>query len=49
MTRADRYKKHIPGHRWNVQFEVQDRVSSAVFNRNVRILCTYLELADGEE
>ena len=49
LTRADRYKKHIPGHRWNGQFEVQDRISSAVFNRNVRILCTYLELAGGDE
>ncbi len=46
LTRRDRYKKSIPGKRWNGEYEEQDRISSAVFNRNVRVLCEYLELVD---
>ncbi len=46
LTRKDRYKKSIPGKRWNGEYEEQDRISSAVFSRNVRVLCEYLELVD---
>jgi len=44
LSRGDRYKKMVPGKRWNGEYEEQDRISSAVFNRNVRVLCEYLEL-----
>jgi hypothetical protein len=44
LSRGDRYKKHTPGQRWNGEYEEQDRISSAVFNRNARLLCEYLEL-----
>ena len=33
------------GVRWNGEYTVLDRISSAVFNRNVAVLCDYLELS----
>jgi len=44
ISKKDRYKKRIPGQRWNGEYEVQDRISSAVFNRNVSMLCEYIEM-----
>ena len=45
ITPNDRFKKTMPkGVRWNGQYRVMDRISSAVFNRNVSTLCEYLEL-----
>ncbi len=44
ITKNDRYKKPIVGQRWNGEFEVQDRISSAVFNRNIDMLCRFIEL-----
>jgi hypothetical protein len=47
ITRGDRFKQTMPpGVRWNGEYEVMDRISSAVFNRNVAILCEYIELSD---
>jgi hypothetical protein len=43
ITKNDRYKRHTRGVRWNGEYETQDRISSAVFNRNIRLLCTFLE------
>lgn len=46
ITRGDRFKTSPPkGERWNGQFTVADRISSGVFNRNVAVLCEYLELS----
>jgi hypothetical protein len=46
ITRDDRFKTTMPsGVRWNGEYTVMDRISSAVFNRNVAILCEYLELS----
>ena len=45
ITRDDRFKTTMPkGIRWNGQYSVMDRISSWVFNRNVAILCEYIEL-----
>jgi hypothetical protein len=45
ITRNDRFKTTMPeGVRWNGEYTVIDRISSAVFNRNVAVLCEYLEL-----
>lgn len=44
ITKNDRYRKIVPGVRWNGEYEKKDRISSAVFNRNVNVLCEYLEL-----
>ena len=47
ITRNDRFKKTMPKEiRWNGQYLVMDRISSAVFNRNVAILCEFIELSD---
>jgi len=47
ITRNDRFKTTMPkGVRWNGQYTVMDRISSAVFNRNAAILCEYIELSD---
>ncbi|NQV32457.1 MAG: hypothetical protein HQ515_07165 [Phycisphaeraceae bacterium] len=43
ITRNDRYKRYINGVRWNGEYETQDRISSAVFNQNMRLLCAFLE------
>ncbi len=44
VTHNDRFKKDMPRNiRWNGQYEQADRISSAVFNRNVKILSEYLE------
>lgn len=46
ITRNDRFKTTLPaGVRWNGEYSVMDRISSAVFNRNVAVLCEYLELS----
>ena len=46
ITRNDRFKTDMPaGVRWNGEYTVQDRISSAVFNRHVATLCDYLELS----
>jgi hypothetical protein len=48
ITRNDRFKTTMPkGVRWNGEYTVMDRIGSAVFNRNVGILCEYLELSNG--
>lgn len=45
ITRDDRFKKTMPkGIRWNGQYSVMDRISSADFNQNVAILSEYIEL-----
>lgn len=44
ITKNDRYKDPKPGVRWNGEYAVKDRISSGVFNRNVNLLCRYLEL-----
>lgn len=46
ITRNDRFKQTMPeGERWNGQYLKMDRISSQVFNRNVTILCEYIELS----
>ncbi|MDQ8180717.1 pectate lyase [Pelagicoccus sp. SDUM812005] len=47
ITRKDRFKATLPkGQRWNGEYEEMDRISSAVFNRNVATLCEYIELSE---
>ncbi|KAA3653835.1 MAG: hypothetical protein DWQ10_18185 [Calditrichaeota bacterium] len=44
VTKNDRFKKYVPGVRWNGEYRVADRIKSSVFNRNINALCAYLEL-----
>ncbi len=47
ITKDDKFKKTMPAEeRWNNQYEVMDRISSRVFNRNISILCEYIELSN---
>ena len=46
ITCNDRFKKHVPGKRWNGEYRVADRISSAVFIRNVNALCDFRELVE---
>jgi len=46
ITHNDRFRKHVPGKRWNGEYRVADRISSAVFIRNVNVLCDFLELVE---
>ena len=44
ITKEDRFKKKLPGQRWEGEWEVKDRISSRVFVDNINVLCEYLEL-----
>ncbi|MBV6640093.1 MAG: hypothetical protein KI791_05230 [Cyclobacteriaceae bacterium] len=47
INKNDRFKRTMPrGVRWNGEYDEMDRVSSAVFNRNVAVLCEYIELSN---
>jgi len=39
----DKFRKGTPGYDWNGEYRVEDRVSSALFNKNVEVLCRFLE------
>lgn len=42
----DRFRKEVPGQIWNGEYRTEDRISSAVFNRNVGVLCAFLALEE---
>lgn len=44
IVKSDRYRKRVPDRLWDGQYETRDRISSKLFNKNVEILCRYLEL-----
>ncbi len=46
VVRNDRYRKIVPGKSWTGEYETKDRISSALFNRNVGLLCEFLELLE---
>lgn len=48
VSKNDRHKRHTPDARWNGEYDVKDRISSAVFNQNINTLCEYLELVTEE-
>jgi hypothetical protein len=44
IVKNDRFRKETPGKRWNGEYEFKDRISSALFNKNIRLLCDFIEL-----
>ncbi|NND08617.1 MAG: hypothetical protein HKN87_19760 [Saprospiraceae bacterium] len=44
----DQFRKRIKGQRWNGIYRYEDRISSAIFNRNVDLLCGFIERQDGK-
>ena len=39
----DKFRKEVEGKTWDGEYRVEDRISSALFNHNVEVLCTFLE------
>ena len=46
ITKNDKYKKAIPHKKWNGQYIIKDRISSAVFNDNINSLCDYIRVCN---
>lgn len=44
IVHQDQFRKQVQGKRWDGEYRVEDRISSALFNQNVRALCEFLEL-----
>jgi len=44
IVKNDKFRKDDPGYRWNGEYRIEDRISSALFNANVEVLCEFLEL-----
>ncbi|MCB0688752.1 MAG: hypothetical protein KDC53_19570, partial [Saprospiraceae bacterium] len=42
IVKNDQFRKDDPGYNWNGVYRYEDRISSALFNRNVGILCEFL-------
>jgi hypothetical protein len=38
----DKFRKEVQGQRWNGEYRTEDRISSALFNHNVGMLCEFL-------
>jgi hypothetical protein len=43
IVHNDKFRKGTPGYNWNGEYRYEDRISSALFNRNVAVLCEFLE------
>jgi hypothetical protein len=43
IARENTFRDEVPGKLWNGEYRTEDRISSALFNRNVDLLCTFLE------
>jgi len=43
VVHNDKFRKEISVQKWNGEYRVEDRISSALFNRNVDALCDFLE------
>ena len=42
----DKFRKDDPGYLWKGEYRTEDRISCALFNRNVNVLCEFLNLAN---
>jgi hypothetical protein len=43
IVHHDKFRKEVAGKIWDGEYRVEDRISSALFNRNVNVLCEFLE------
>jgi len=43
IVHNDKFRKEISVEKWNGEYRVEDRISSALFNRNINLLCDFLE------
>ena len=44
IVHQDQFRKVVQGRRWNGEYRIEDRISSALFNQNVGVLCEFLEV-----
>jgi len=44
IVHQDKFRKEVRGRRWNGEYRTEDRISSALFNYNVEIICEFLEI-----
>lgn len=49
VVKNDKFKKRTPGYHWQGEYRYEDRISSALFNKNVTTLCNYLQLCKSLE
>jgi hypothetical protein len=42
IVHQDQFRKEVRGERWNGEYRIEDRISSALFNHNVGVLCEFL-------
>ncbi len=43
IAHKNTFREEVPGKIWNGEYRTEDRISSELFNRNVNILCAFLE------
>lgn len=43
IAHQDKFRKEVQGKSWNGEYRVEDRISSALFNRNVEVLSSFIE------
>lgn len=43
IVRGDKFREEVPGKKWNGEYTVEDRISSALFNRNILVLSEFFE------
>ena len=43
MVQQDKFRQEVQGKRWNGEYRIEDRISSALFNHNVEVLTRFLE------
>ncbi len=43
IVHQDQFRKEVPVQKWNGEYRKEDRISSALFNHNVGVICEFLE------
>ena len=43
IVHNDKFRKQISVYKWNGEYRIEDRISSALFNKNIEALCEFLE------
>jgi hypothetical protein len=49
VVHQDKFRKEISVQKWNGEYRVEDRISSALFNNNLTVLCEFLEFYKNRE
>jgi hypothetical protein len=44
IVAQDKFRAEVPTRKWNGEYRIEDRISSALFNENVSVLCEFLNL-----